>query len=431
MRPRVLVIAYGCLANPEGTFPGGGDIMAWNVIRRLTRTCELYVLTCDKNREVIERAIERERLPHVQFHCVGLSKWLTPLLRVFGGLHIYAYFWQWSAYYAARRLNRTIRFDLAHHLTYTNDWMASIVGALLPVPYVRGPGGGAHRVPELFLKAFSFRARLSEHLRLFGQWLFRHDPFFLLSQHRARVILACNHEAVKGVPARWRHKVQLLSVNGISAHELAPPGQDIRSETFTVLSAGRLIPLKGFDLALRAFGRFAETHPEAEFLIVGDGPELKRLENLIRELGIEKQAHIEKWMPRDRLLTLMRSCDVFIFASLRDGGGLVVIEAMAAGKPVICFNLGGPGLHVNECCGFSIAAVTPEKAAHDMALALEKLATDPELRQRLGRRAWQRAAEVYDWDHVSEHIWGVYKQVLGTAAKPSHGQAREEAVSLK
>ena len=56
-------------------------MMAWNVVRRLARTCELYVLTCDKNREAIEKAIEREQLSHLQFYCVGLSKWLTPLLR--------------------------------------------------------------------------------------------------------------------------------------------------------------------------------------------------------------------------------------------------------------------------------------------------------------------------------------------------------------
>ena len=45
-------------------------------------------------------------------------------------------------------------FELFHHLTYENDWMASIIGALLPVPYLRGPGGGAHRIPPAFLKSF-------------------------------------------------------------------------------------------------------------------------------------------------------------------------------------------------------------------------------------------------------------------------------------
>jgi glycosyltransferase involved in cell wall biosynthesis len=293
--------------------------------------------------------------------------------------------------------------------------MASIIGALLPVPYVRGPGGGAHRIPKPFLKGFRLGSRLEEIRRSFGQWVFRHDPFFVLSQHRARVILACNREATEGVSARWRHKVQLLSVNGISGRELTSPQQQARSEKFAVLSAGRLVPLKGVDLALRAFAIFAQRRPEAEFTIVGKGPELNRLESLIHELGIEKQARIESWMPRERLLASMRSCDVFLFASLRDGGGLVVVEAMAAGKPVVCLDLGGPGLHVNEECGFKVPARDPGQAVSDMAVALEKLASDRNLCVQMGRAAFERARQVYDWDRVTERIIEAYEQALGVS----------------
>jgi glycosyltransferase involved in cell wall biosynthesis len=230
------------------------------------------------------------------------------------------------------------------------------------------------------------------------------------------VILACSREAMQGAPARWRHKVQLLSVNGISAHELAPPQQQARSEKFAVLSAGRLVPLKGFDLALRAFRILAEKHPEAGFTIVGKGPELNRLESLIHEFGLEKQARIESWMARERLLASMRSCDVFLFASLRDGGGLVVVEAMAAGKPVVCLDLGGPGLHINEECGFKVPARDPDQAVRDMAVALEKLASDRNLCAQMGRAALERARRVYDWDRVTERIIEAYEQALGVSA---------------
>jgi glycosyltransferase involved in cell wall biosynthesis len=370
-------------------------------------------LTLDRNRRGIELELQRNPLPNVQFVYVGLPGWLRPLEYCQGLFHLQAYLWQWKAYFCAQGLHRRVRFGLFHHLTYENDWMASIIGALLPVPYLRGPGGGAHRIPKMFLGGFRLGSRLAELRRSFGQWVFRHDPFFMLSQHRAGVILACNREAVEGVPARWRHKVRLLSVNGISGHELVPPQQSARSEKFAVLSAGRLVPLKGFDLALRAFAIFAERRPEAELTIVGQGPELGRLETLIRKLGIQKQARIESWMPRERLLTRMRSCDVFLFASLRDGGGLVVVEAMASGKPVVCFDLGGPGLHINQECGFKVVPRAPEEAVRDMAAALEKLASDRNLCAQMGWAAFQRARQVYDWDRVTDHIVEAYKKVLG------------------
>jgi glycosyltransferase involved in cell wall biosynthesis len=386
--------------------------MAWNLVTRLSRAHRLWVLTAAQNAEAIAAELKKHPLADVQFVYADLPGWLRPLLRGQSGLQLYAYLWQWKAYFAARGLHRRLRFDLFHHLTYENDWMASIIGALLPIPYVRGPGGGAHRIPKAFLKGFGLGSRLAEFQRSFGQWLFRHDLLFVLSQHRARVILACNREAVEGVPGRWRHKVQLLSVNGISAHELTPPQPQAPNEKFAVLSAGRLVPLKGFDLAVRAFAIFAQRHPEAGFTIVGEGPEGNRLQSLICELGLEKQARIEGWMPRERLLACMRSCDVFLFASLRDGGGLVVVEAMAAGKPVVCFDLGGPGLHVNEKCGFKVPACDPDQAVRDMAAALERLARDRNLCAQMGRAAFERARRVYDWDRVTERIIEAYERAL-------------------
>ena len=70
---------------------------------------------------------------------------------------------------------------------------------------------------------------------------------------------------------------------------------------------------------------------------------------------------------------MMRECDVFLFPSLRDGGGAVVIEAMAAGKAVICMDLAGPGLHVTEECGIKIPADSPRETIELMARALEQL----------------------------------------------------------
>ena len=182
--------------------------------------------------------------------------------------------------------------------------MASYVGGLLPVPYLRGPGGGAHRTPKAFLTEYSFMARLWERFRSFGQWVLRHDPVYLRGQHRARAILLCNREAVEAVPPRLKSKVQLFPVNGISAEDLrifsgangngssaAAPDQGRQGSNaaaFHVLSAGKLLGLKGYALAIRAFAPFAQHHSDVRFTIVGDGPERTRLENLIRQLGLGK-----------------------------------------------------------------------------------------------------------------------------------------------
>jgi len=419
MQLRVLACAYACVVNPEVKVPGGGDLMAWNLVKRLGRVHRLWVLTAAQNRDALEATLKKEPLPSVEFHYVDLPRWLRPLLRRQGGLHFYAYLWQWKAYFVARKLQRQIHFDAFHHLTYDNDWMASIIGALLPVPYIRGPGGGAHRIPKTFLQEYSVRGRLAERLRVIGQWIFRHDPFFRLSQRRARVILVCNREALEAIPRKWQHKVHLFPVNGISSTDLTlAVSARNPDEKFRVLSAGRLVRIKGFDLAIRAFKGFLDrcavmlTPGEIEFAIIGDGPEQPRLEALIRESGLEKYVYISGWMPHDKLLAKMTSCDVFLFPSLRDGGGEVVVEAMAAGRPVICLDLAGPGMHVTGACGIKIPTSSPEQAVSDMASALERLYKDKELRSRMGRAARERAEQVYHWDRLGERMMDIYAEVI-------------------
>jgi glycosyltransferase involved in cell wall biosynthesis len=117
-------------------------------------------------------------------------------------------------------------------------------------------------------------------------------------------------------------------------------------------------------------------------------------------------------MPREELFREMAEADSFVFPSLRDGGGLVVVEAMAAGKPVVCFDLAGPGLHVTEECGIKVPAHSPEQAILDLALAFHRLYSSDALRARMGISSRKRAEELYDWDRVAERIDSVYGDAL-------------------
>lgn len=420
MRLKVLVCAYSCLFESGVRFIGGEAVLGWNVVQQLGRFHQIWVLTHSQNRQGIEEELRRMPLSNVGFYYIDLPGWLSFLQRFQGGIQIYAYLWQLKAYFVARRLHRRFQFDVFHHVTYANDWMANFIGALLPVPYIRGPGGGAHRTPKAFLREYSLRGRLWERLRAAGQWLFRHDPFFILSQRRARVILVCNPEALKAIPRKWQHKAFLFPVNGISSRDLSlnePSERD--DEKFRILSAGKLLRLKGFALAIQAFKGFAERCPEAEFIIIGDGPELLRLKALVEKLGLQPQVQFEGWLPREELLIRMQSCDVFLFPSLRDGGGAVVVEAMASGKPVICLDIGGPGLHVVEECGIKVTPRSPEQAVADMTRALERLYTDKELRLRMGKEARARAEQVYHWDRLGERLLKIYQEALDKSVSVS------------
>lgn len=387
--------------------------MGWNLLNQMARFHEVWAITQAEDRESLESTLEKDPIPNLHFVYVGMPQSLHALLRIQGGHQLYYYFWQLKSYFAARKLHRELRFDLFHHITYANDWMTSFIGALLPIPYVRGPGGGAHRTPKGFEQEYSLGGRLWERVRSFGQWLLRLDPLFIKGQSRAGAILVCNRESAARIPKEWAHKVRTFPVNGISSEDLnlthlpQPAGNQ-----FLVLSAGSLIRVKGFNLAIKAFKEFVERHPDSQYTIVGSGPEETRLRSLVRKLELDGKVHFTGSKVREKLLRDMASCDVFLFPSLRDGGGAVVVEAMSAGKPVVCLDTGGPGMHVTEECGVKIVPVSYQHAVGELADALERLYLDKELRLKLGAAARKKVEENYHWDRLGDRLIEIYRQVV-------------------
>ena len=335
------------------------------------------------------------------------------LLNFQGSHQFYYYLWQIKAYLTARRLHREIGFDLFHHITYANDWMVSFIGALLPIPYVRGPGGGAHRTPKGLEHEYTFKGRFWEKIRSVGQWLFRHDPLFVKGQQRAHAILVCNGDSERNIPAKWSHKVHLFPVSGVSSEDLSLTKPEVTDGSeFKVISAGSLIRVKGFSLAVKAFQKFVENHPDSKLTIVGSGPEEERLRNLIRSYDLTEKVELPGALPRLDLLQRMASSDVLLFPSLRDGGGTVVIEAMSAAKPVICLDAGGPGLHVTEECGIKVTPTSTSETVESLANALERLYLDQDLRLKLGKAGRERVMELYHWDRLGARLMDIYQSIL-------------------
>ena len=201
-RRRILACAFTCC--PPGTpgFSGGEDVLGWNLIQQIAQTHEVWALTQAVDRPNIEQGLSDHPVEGLHFHYVGLPQWLGPLLKFQGGHQLYYYLWQIKAYLSARKLHQKLGFDLFHHITYANDWMVSFIGALLPIPYVRGPGGGAHRTPKGLEHEYPLGGRLWEKVRTVGQWLFRHDPLFIMGQSRAGAILVCNRDSVGKIPRK-------------------------------------------------------------------------------------------------------------------------------------------------------------------------------------------------------------------------------------
>jgi len=229
---------------------------------------------------------------------------------------------------------------------------------------------------------------------------------------KASAILVCNRET-KDVLARWSAKIVDFPVNGIRREDILDgPVSGARKDGFRILYVGRFDPIKGLPLALEALRILHGIAPSATLELVGEGPERPRLEALAGRLGIADRIVWTPWSPRSEIFGKMRESDVFLFPSMRDGGGAVVVEAMANGLPVVCLDLAGPGLHIRNGYGVKIRSGRPDVVAADLAGAIGKFWCDPGLRARVGGAARDRAASFYEWSRLGGRLRGIYADAL-------------------
>jgi glycosyltransferase involved in cell wall biosynthesis len=411
---KILVSAYAC--NPAGSLQlhPGEDLTGWRLMEQLARFHALWVITHRYNEAGIAEARAVTPLPNVQFIFVELSKALKWLYRIEFGQRIYYYLWQFKAWRVARNLHREVRFDAAHHLTFGNDWIPSFIGAFLPVPFLWGPVGGGQRTPKTLLKEYSLYGRFAESARNCAQSVGRKMLVRKQCLRKAQAVLVCNRETQARMPRKYQDKILYFPVNGIAAEDFMDGVLEPRrsGQPFRVITAGRLHRLKGFSLAVEAFGTFAEKHPASEMVIIGEGPEEGRIRVLISHLGLVDKIRVLPWLPRREVLANMRSSDVFLFPSFRDGGGAVVVEAMCSGIPVVVLDSGGPGAHVRDEWGIKVSPDSRESVIKGMTLALETLCVDDALRHRLGSAGRKRALEFYAWDKLGNRMHDIYENAM-------------------
>ena len=420
---KILVSAYACYPpigpdqDPDARHLSGGEsLLGWNLVRQIGRFHEAVVLTEARNRKGIEQALGELPMKNVTFHFFRLPIHWRPFWHSAVAKHLYYFLWQLGAAWVGARLHRVHRFDAAHQVTYANDWMPSFIGAYLPIPFIWGPIGGGQANPPGFEDEYGLGQRLREHGRIWAQDFGRRIvPARRRCADRARAILVCNAETRAKFPLPFQAKMHDFPVTGVSERDVAPAEALVRrSDIFRVLTSGRLVRYKRFDFALIAFARFLNRRPfrRAVFEIIGDGPEGPALKALVGKLGIQDNVVFTSWLPRQEVLARMAGCDVFLFPSLREGGGIVVIEAMACGKPVIALDAAGPGAILRPEWGIKVVPRDPAFVVEGLTQALQRLADDEDLRLRIGNAARDRARDYYVWDRLGERLQVIYRRAF-------------------
>lgn len=221
----------------------------------------------------------------------------------------------------------------------------------------------------------------------------------------ADVVTACSADSLReaqeafsrpfGTRARVVH-------NGICLADFEGVTPEVRPRPY-VLGLGRLVRQKGMDLLLRAF---VGIEPGHDLVIAGEGPERTTLQELVVELGLSDRVHFLGGVDHDRALRLFAGADVFVLPSRHEPQGIVVLEAMASGTPVLAARVGGvPEVVTDGQTGLLFRGSDPA----DLHQGLQRLLQSSELRLQLAREGKQRA-QAFSWSHIADQYEQCYQQ---------------------
>lgn len=385
--------------------------MGWNFSVEMARHHDVTVLTTHEFYKENQAALSVLGGVRICVEYYDLPFGLSRLNKAGLGMQIYYYLWQVFGARKVARLHAERKFDIAQHVTFIRTWSPSLLRNLA-IPFIWGPVGGAEKTPRGFSKDYHTADRVKEGVKELILRLTLIDPLVRRTAKRCRIGLATTSDSLKDLRTRGVKDVRLMGESALSEGELAvfEKFEPKDGAVIRFVCMGRLLHWKGFQLAIRGFAEAGLLN--SELWICGEGSYRKVLQELAATLGVKD--HVVFWgmLKRDECLKKMKECHALVHPSFHDSGGWVCLEAMASGHPVICLDHGGPGYQITEETGFKLPAENYGQTVVKIAQAMRRLATDQQLRQRMGKAGRKRVEEHFLWSKKADFFSEVYQQLI-------------------
>jgi glycosyltransferase involved in cell wall biosynthesis len=206
-------------------------------------------------------------------------------------------------------------------------------------------------------------------------------------------------------PDHWA-KLEVVHCGAdLDRYPLVPPRQ---GPGFVVLCVARLAPQKGLEVLLSAVKQLADRGTDISLVLVGEGPMRARLGHRAERLGITDRVVMKGAVGQDEMASYYAGADVFCLPSFAEGVPVVLMEAMASGRPVVTTRIAGVPELVDD--GVSGLLVAPGNAGQ-LAAALERLATSPEEREEMGRAGRQKVVEEFDSETCAAQLGTLFDEM--------------------
>lgn len=395
---KIVLGAFAC--SPDTGSEGG---VGWRYATWLAQRHEVWVLTDPARRAAIEAHPDAQH-PRLHF-CYYRAPRLSGLALNWATAHLIYQTWQLGAWRVAQQIDLESDVDLVWHLTYGVYRQPSRLWRI-GKPFVIGPVGGGETAPLRLWPSMGALSFVRETVRSIANLTAPLLPGFGASYRAADLVLCKTAQTQACLPrdarkrSAVRHEIGGLQASDVSARRRAH-GAELR-----FIYAGRLLGMKGVALAIEGLAWFLRGGGHGRLEIVGAGPRRAALQALVARLALQPYVRFTGQLPQAGLFERLRDNDVFVFPSLHDSSGNVVLEAMSFGLPVICLDLGGPPTFVDRASGIVVETRARGSAAVAQGIGEAMLGFAKE-RSRLARMsagALARAADM-SWDRQIERVF--------------------------
>lgn len=289
--------------------------------------------------------------------------------------------------------------DLVHTHLIHGDLYGTVAAKLASVPHVISTKHGYssfHKISKFY--------RLNKFIARFV------DRYITISQ--ALQEYCAEAEGIpKSKMVAIHYALDSISLNGDRTVKMIRSDYNVPSDSFLLVIIGRLIEVKGHKYLFEAIREVKERGKNVRLLVVGDGALRHSLEQAVVELGIRQEVSFLGF--RTDVCGILLASDLFLLPTLGEGFGLVLLEAMAAGKPIVASNVTSiPEVVVNGETGLLV----PPRDSHALAEAIDRFLGEPELRGKMGEASRQRVKEYFPVEKMVNATVKVYKEVLSGAS---------------
>jgi glycosyltransferase involved in cell wall biosynthesis len=411
---KILLVGHACS-------PRRGSELAftWNWAWHLSQKYEVWVLTHPQEKKYIEDFLAEDPNPNMHFCWVTVPRWLDTWDPASGGrtIRLHYHLWQKAALQKAQSLHEELCFQLVHHVSWGTVSEPPLLWQL-PIPFVWGPVGGGQVSPKTF-RGYLGTAAWTERLRDARMRLIPFRPVLKKAARRSAMIFATNHKTAEIIERAGAARVELFLDTGIREDFLPaevpqrPPGSQLR-----LLWVGSLIPRKCLPLAIEGLARVRDL--PVRLAVAGKGEMRRQWEGLAEKAGVGDRVEFLGEVPYNQMPALYRAADAFIFTSIRDAFGSQVLEAMAAGLPIIALDHQGVGAFVPGAAGVKVPVTVPCETIDGLARAIRTVAGSANLRNRMGQAGWE-FAWTQTWARRTQLMCRYYEEAMDRYCKMPQG----------